>query len=166
MQPQAYRKPLQILAFSSLPLLVRLQEAEQGQGLAASLLGAAAHAVHAVQEQLHSVLEHGRQLAAEHDAAASEGQAGGRSVTGAAEVSELEGEQGEQGEGRRPEEQEQEGAVEGAAAGQEGPAATAPPPQTMKVSSHSSCVSGWVCMCAWDLHATGMQQAGPSLALR
>jgi hypothetical protein len=138
---------------------VRLQEAEQGQGLAASLLGAAAHAVHAVQEQLHSVLEHGRQLAAEHDAAASEGQAGGRSVTGAAEASELEGEQGEEGEDRRPEEQEKEGAVEGAAAGQEGAAASAPPPHTMKVSSRSSCVSGWelhVCLglaCYWD--ATG-----------
>ncbi|KAI3425182.1 hypothetical protein D9Q98_008951 [Chlorella vulgaris] len=108
------------------------EEAEQGQGLAASLLGAAAHAVHAVQEQLHSVLEHGRQLAAEHDAAASEGQAGGRSVTGAAEASELEGERGEEGEDRRPEEQEKEGAVEGAAAGQEGAAASAPPPHTMK----------------------------------
>jgi hypothetical protein len=43
-------------------------QSPQGGGLAASLLGAAAHAVHAVQEQLHSVYEHGRQLAAEHDA--------------------------------------------------------------------------------------------------
>ena len=76
-----------------LPCCCLLQAPGEGGGLGASLLGAAAHAVHAVQEQLHTVLEHGRQLAAEQDAASSELAAGGGSLAGESE-GEAEGEDG------------------------------------------------------------------------
>ena len=70
-----------------------LQAASPGEGLAASLLGAAAHAVHAVQEQLHSVLEHGRELAAAEDTAEGVDMvAGGGSIAGS--MREGEGEEG------------------------------------------------------------------------
>lgn len=82
------------------PAACLLQEADKhGGGMASSLLGVAASAVHAVQEQLHNMLEHGRQLAAEQDAGAADVAAGGGSLAGGSVEGEREEEREGEGEG-------------------------------------------------------------------
>ncbi|KAL4435460.1 hypothetical protein ABPG77_006222 [Micractinium sp. CCAP 211/92] len=67
-------------------------------GLAATLLGVATHAMHAVTEGLHNVLESGRQLAAEADAGSAELAASGGSTAAGSEAGNgAEGGVGEEG---------------------------------------------------------------------
>lgn len=63
-----------------------MQAAGPTTGLAATLLGVATHAMHAVTEGLHNVLDSGRQLAAEADAGSAELAAGGGSTAAGSEA--------------------------------------------------------------------------------
>ncbi len=75
-----------------------MQAAGPTTGLAATLLGVATHAMHAVTEGLHNVLESGRQLAAEADAGSAELAAGGGSTAAGREAGNgAEGGLGEEG---------------------------------------------------------------------